>query len=284
MTSDGRKHRLRLVGSALARPLDPSHRSNVTAVAGAGLAGVAALALTTFVGDGFSLLVAVRVGVGVFLGWAIARELSPDHVHAASLALVVAGALASADVPAIGVNVVALIAIRAWAGTVGHHPTVIDFLGVVALAAFAGTDPAMWAASGALAAAIVTHSPHKAAAYATGVAMAVAGVVAAVIADPVVELDVTLADAALLASALAAAVVVLPIRTVHSRTDRSPRPMSPERVGAGWIAACVALAGATVFGPAAEAAPIVAAMAATGIYIVGDRARVATDEKSTDNR
>lgn len=271
MTPDRRKHRLRLAGSALARPLDVRHPSNVTAAAGAGLAGLAALALTTFVGDGLSLPTAARVGIGVFLGWALARELSPDHVHAATLALVVTAAVALFEVPAIGVNVVALVAIRAWAGTVGHHPTVVDFLGVVALSAFAGTDPAMWAAAAALAVAIVSLSPHKGAASATAVAMVAAGVVAALIADPLVEVDVTLAEVGVLAVAAAAAVVVLPIGTVGSLTDRSARPMSPERIGAGWIAALVALAGVATFGRASEAGPIVAAMVAAVLYAARDR-------------
>ena len=67
--------------SALPRPLDLEYASNRAAALGLGLGVLAAKVL------GHSWAGSLRVGLGTFSGWAIARELDPDHASSAAVAM-----------------------------------------------------------------------------------------------------------------------------------------------------------------------------------------------------
>ena len=67
--------------SALPRPLDPGFSSNRAAMLGLGLGVLSAKLL------GHSWAGSLRVGLGTFGGWAIARELDPDHSSTALTAM-----------------------------------------------------------------------------------------------------------------------------------------------------------------------------------------------------
>ncbi|WP_293909081.1 hypothetical protein [Deinococcus sp.] len=67
--------------SALPRPLDPTYASNRAAVTGLGLSILGARLL------GHSWAGSLRVGLGTFSGWAIARELDPDSPASAAAAM-----------------------------------------------------------------------------------------------------------------------------------------------------------------------------------------------------
>jgi hypothetical protein len=257
-------------GTALGRPVDLRYASNRLAVAGAAVAGLVA-AVATLLGEGLSLSTASRVGVGVFLAWALTRELSPDHVGAANVAMVFAAGLSIVATPSIGVNLVALIAVRAWAGTVGHHPSVIDFAGAVILAAYAGANPEVWAACGCLGVALLAYSPHRASAAITLGLMTGAAVASGIAFTPSVDFGWSVADAATLAVTLTLALWILPIRSLRSTTDRRAQPISPRRVSLGWAAAWIAIAGAGWLGPQLSTGPIVAAVAAAGLAQIAER-------------
>jgi hypothetical protein len=69
------------IPSALPRPIDPALASNRAAVIGLGLGMLAARLL------GHSWPGSLRVGLGTFTGWAIARELDPDAPATATAAM-----------------------------------------------------------------------------------------------------------------------------------------------------------------------------------------------------
>lgn len=260
-----------LRGSALGRPIDLRHASNRLALAGAAAAGLATLVATGVWGEGTSFPSAVRVGIGVFLAWALTRELSPDHVTAAALAMGPAAALAIVEVPEPGAMIVALLAIRAWAGTVGTHPSLYDLAAVIAIAAVAGFGPEMWPATAALAAGIVAHSPHRMPVLAAIGGMTLTLSLVAVITGSGHLPDVTGVELIVLALSTVVVFVVLPIRLVRSHTDRRKQPISPDRVGSGWIAALVSVAGVALFSDVTRAAPLLAAMVIAAAALLRDR-------------
>ncbi len=263
-----------LRGTALARLIDLRYATNRTAVAGAALAGAATLIGEATLGDGASLPTAVRVGVGTFLAWALARELAPDHPLAASLAMIPAAALSPIATPAIGPLVVALLAIRMWAGTVGHHPSIIDLGSAFLVAAYAGSGAAMWLPAAALAGAIVAHSPHRKPAVATAILMILAAASVAALTGAAEAPDLSAVEIGTLVVVAAALALILPIRNVTSRTDRRDQAISPGRIGASWIAAAIAVFGLALFEDVASAGPLLAAGLTTGFSHLAEGRKV----------
>ncbi len=123
--------------SSLGRPIDPRFSSNLVAVFGSALAGL-------FVGI-YNLSAATPLGtspvvaaVGVFIAWAIGRELDPDRSASAVLAMpvsFVALLVAPAELM-LGTGV--LIATRAISGTVGAPLRNVDLLTFLGLAGLLG--------------------------------------------------------------------------------------------------------------------------------------------------
>lgn len=262
-----------LRGTALGRMIDLRYASNRTAVAGAAVAGAATLLVGAVAGDGASLPDAIRVGIGTFLAWALTRELSPDHVTAAAIAMVPAAFLALVSIPAVAAMVIALLATRVWAGTVGNHPSIVDLVGAVTVAAYAGSDPELWIPAACLAAGLVRHSPHRAAAAGTAAAMVAASAVVAVLTESARRPEVSPVDVAVVAAAAAVLAWLLPIRTVRSLTDWRSQPISPARVGTGWLAGLATVIGVALFDEVAAAGPLLAAGAAGAVALSIDRLR-----------
>ncbi len=263
----------RLRGTALGRLIDLRYPSNRLAVGGAALAGAVTLSIGLLRDGGPSFGDAVRMGIGIFLAWAITRELAPDHNGAAAAAMVLAAPLAAVAVPAAGMLVVTLLALRAWAGTVGNHPSLFDFIAAVGVAAYAGSDAERWIPALTLAAGLQWHSPHRRAAAVTGLAMAVVGVGSAAIAGSAEAPNLSPTEIAVLAAMALTLAWVLPIRSIASKTDVRSLPISPERVGAAWIAGAAAAIGAALFAEVASAGPILAAGAAAAAVLSVERRR-----------
>ncbi|GAA4005923.1 hypothetical protein GCM10022631_16580 [Deinococcus rubellus] len=119
--------------SALPRPLDFTYPSNRWAAAGLGLGLLAARAL------GHSWPASLRIGLGTFTSWAIARELDPDYSQTALVAMPLAfvaslGRPADAAKQPEGLSslrhalpgFVALSSTRALVATVGPAPSAQD--------------------------------------------------------------------------------------------------------------------------------------------------------------
>jgi len=119
--------------SSLGRPIDPRFSSNIVAVGGSAFAGIAVgiynLAAASPIASS-----PLMVAIGVFIAWAIGRELDPDNPASATLAMAVSF-VALVNAPGelmLGVGV--LLASRVISGTVGAPLRAIDSLALVALA------------------------------------------------------------------------------------------------------------------------------------------------------
>lgn len=87
--------------TGLGRPLDPGLPSNRPAIIGLAIAAVSAAVGDLLQSGLVDLMVSLTTAVAVFLSWAIARELDPDHPKSAALAMLVAlgSGLAPASTP-----------------------------------------------------------------------------------------------------------------------------------------------------------------------------------------
>lgn len=125
--------------TSLSRSIDPRYPSNRLALAGSAVAAL----LTAVAG-----LVSVDLGFGplgaaiaVFLAWAIARELDPDHPASAAIAMPAAFVLLLAVGQAsLLLGTAVLLASRITAGTVGTDLRMLDGIALIGLCGLLGTQ------------------------------------------------------------------------------------------------------------------------------------------------
>jgi hypothetical protein len=117
---------------------------------------------------------AVQLGLGVFLAWAIARELDPDRPESAAAATLIGAVLLFTGSPRLGGVLAVLLVMRIVLRSPGRPPTVVDLVFLVALAAYNLPTPLGLPAAVALGIALVADSrlPEPAPAH-----VAMAGVV-----------------------------------------------------------------------------------------------------------
>lgn len=104
------------------------------------LVGFSALAAAN---DQLTYSEAVTSAIAVAIAWMIGRELDPDHVHVATLAMVLATAAVFVDVPSALITGAAMLTLRMTTGTVGRYLTASDLL-LVAVVGY-GAGGAIWA-------------------------------------------------------------------------------------------------------------------------------------------
>ncbi len=205
-------------------------------------------------GDRTPTAAAFQTALTVFLAWALARELAPDHPTAAVLAGVMAGAATTWT----GQTNVAALAAFMLAGristrTTGLTPLLTDVLAVGVFAGVFARTPLSWAAGLAIAAAVAFDSwlpdpapqTHVWLAAAIGVAVTITTVLSDALPRAWVMPDTaTLILAAVGLLALAAA----PRLTLRSVTDDGARPLDSTRLGASRRIVLVAMVLGTALG------------------------------------
>ncbi len=250
--------------TGIGRPIDPSLASNRLVMIGAMLGTVGALILQWVEGDAFDLLAAGAVGVGVFLAWAIARELDPDHPSSAAIALLLAAVAAAVlGPPAAAIAAVILMSARVTAGTVGSRLRPADIVVLGLAAAYAGTRPEAWGAALFLVASILVVRPPKSSLIATSFAFASVGGAVISGATPTLGAPST-TTIALIVATVVAAVVAVPVRRVTTRTDAGRAMIDPRRVNLARIGTAFSIvAGSMVMadGGAVALTPAIAAIA-----------------------
>lgn len=215
------------------------HRWMIVMAAGGGLAAVAQSALS-----GMSSIVqiaqAALIGaIGVFLAWAIARELDPDHQPSALVGGLAGGAAVLAwGAPSILVSGLALLLLRLVARTTGLTPRPADTITVVGLGLALGlvrdlnlllVTAVGLALDGWL---HPEHENHKYAAVGLALAGAVAQLAPLATQETVEPLGVA-AWAGLGALAVLFLALVARRWQVEAPADRTGEPLTPERVHAG---------------------------------------------------
>lgn len=246
--------------TGLGRHIDLGYRSNRIAVFGTALAATVVAALRWFVTGEIDVLAAMSVAVGIFLAWAITRELDPDRPGSATFALAAAALLALFGTPAAAVVGIALIALRIRVGSVGAPLRPGDLVVLVVGAGYAGSTVAGWPVAVALTLAVAAHHSRQQRWLPPALATATIGV--ALIATP--SLQIGMPSAPSLAVAAIAGVALVAARQparVLATTDTSVEPISARRVGAARLSAARIVVGAALLGAdAASLTPVVAAL------------------------
>lgn len=139
--------------SHVMRPLDLGNRWNLVILGLTGLAFVVGVALTVTL-DRPPTFPLVAAGA-VFLSWALARELDPDHQSGAVLAAIVGGVWAVSGMPTAILPFVGLLMVaRLLVETTGRRPLVTDLAGLAILAGLISITSLGWVVGFGLAVAI----------------------------------------------------------------------------------------------------------------------------------
>ncbi len=227
--------------TSLARVVDPRYPSNRLVLIGALVAGLAVGAAALLGVDPKAGPVAAAVGV--FLAWAIARELDPDHPASAAIAIPVSLALSLTIGPsALLVSTAVLLGLRMTAGTVGTPLRLLDMIGIVGLSAALGTGLIGAAGVAVMAVGIVISEGPEWRSFAIAAAAAIA--YASVAAVSGIERTLTAPNTAewvAIGLAVVATLLVVPARTPTSETDRRTGAVVRSRVTVARIIAGLAM-------------------------------------------
>jgi hypothetical protein len=274
--------------SSLSRVVDPHYASNRLAIAGAASAalivGVAGLAGIDLGSGPFT------AAVGVFLAWAIARELDPDHPASAAIAIPLSFVLTLALGPAsLLVSTGVLLGTRMAAGTVGAALRPLDIGGIMVVSALLGTNLIGATGVAAIVVGVLVGEQRRA----RGIGIAIAAVTAFTVVGVVSDVQRTW-DAPgttawiVLAATVISVLVVIPAPSPTSSTDRQTGvllrwQLTVARAVAGLaVVAGFVLVGET--GIAALAATATAALSGNAITQLGNGLNRAGSRQSESRR
>lgn len=255
--------------TSLPRAVDPRYPSNRLMLIGAGLAGLAVGVATLFGAD--LKTGALSAAVGVFLAWAMARELDPDHPTSAALAMPVSLFLALVvGPPALLVTFGVLLGVRVAAGTVGTPLRLLDSVAIIGLSAALGTSLIGVAGAAAMIVGVLVSEARSRSGIATAAMSAVAYTVVALLSGFARIWTAPMsAEWITVGVAVAATLLVLPAAAPASNADRHTGTIMKDRITAARIIAGLAiLAGlALVGGPGVVAIAATASAALIGAAV-----------------
>ena len=217
--------------SPLGRPLDPRYRSNVLVAVGAVFVG-GATGLYNLLASSPLDVGAPTAGIAVFLAWAIARELDPDHSSAALLAMVVAALALPLAPPSLLAAFGILLATRLATGTVGKPIGLVDGVVLIGLGAYLGAGSSTAAVVPALVAGIAISGKRSRLEFGAAAATALAAAASFAVfreggTDAVID-GIVVLMLVLVGGALA---VSLPAKVVQATTDIGDLPIDSWRLG-----------------------------------------------------
>lgn len=236
---------MKLAGiTRMARSADPKHPSVRVALIGVLAAGIVGVVYDYVVNDSFDIFDSLSVSVAAFLGWAIAREIDPDHQTTALLALAGSAFLAIWLLPYLLLSAVALGALRLLVGTVGGGgPTRLDLAVMVLAAGYSGWYRDGWFLAVIVMVGILISGGRENIAWA--IAAAAASGAVAFFRQPSTESlsDVVYAFFAFPLLLIAVVVLALPVSPT-STTDIKKQLIDPRRLRLGRILAGLAVVSA----------------------------------------
>lgn len=261
--------------TSLPRMVDPRYPSNRLMLVGAGLTGLA-VGLAVLLGADLKAG-PLAAAVGIFLAWAMARELDPDHPTSAAIAMPISLVLVlTVGPPALLVTFGVLLGLRITAGTVGTRLRPLDFVTIVGLSAALGTSMVGAVGAAAMIVGVLVAEERRQRGIAIAAASAVAFVVVALLSS--VEsawIGPTGTEWITVGLAIMATLLVIPAAMPTSETDRHTGTVNRNRVTAARLVAALAilaglaLAGAT--GVVAIAATVAAALIGIAVHRVAGR-------------
>lgn len=234
--------------TGLGRPLDIAHRSNRTAISVTILSGISAALLSWLSNGSPDVMGSGAVALGVFLAWAVAREIDPDRPSSATLAMLVAWGIALVVPPALLATGVILFGVRILAGTVGGRMSAVDYLVLTGASVIAATEPVAWPAIGVLTYAVWKERPSP-----RWPLWAIPGgaVFVALVFEAVPQPGLSgVGSVVLLIGVILIGFARRQARTVSSMCDTGDRAIEARAVSRARLAAIVAVVGGAILSPA----------------------------------
>lgn len=234
--------------SSLGRPLDPRYRSNLIAILGS---------LTVAIGFGAYNAMAdtplasswTEAGVGVFLAWAIGRELDPDHPSSATMAMIASSGIALVAAPSLLTGAAVLVAARLITGSVASELRFLDPLALVGLGVMAGSGATSPAAVPALVVGIVVFGNRSLRSVVVAAATGVGAVVALIVKQPLLgSTDPEGWSIVFLIAAVVTLAVSIPALPPASLTDVDSKPLLGWRISASRVAVASTIGAAFALG------------------------------------
>ena len=246
--------------TSLSRVVDPRYPSNRLALAGAVLAGLG-VGVATLLGADLEAG-ALSAAVGVFLAWAIARELDPDHATSAALAIPISLVLVrGVGPPALLVTLGVLLGVWVAAGTVGTPMRMLYSVTFIGLSAALGMSLIGAVGAAAMITGALVSEARSRKGIATAAMSAVAYAVVALLSGVArTWTDPTPAEWITFGLAVAATLLLLPAAVPVSNTDRHTGTVRRSRVTAARVIAGLAVVAAW----ALAGGPGIMALGATG--------------------
>ncbi len=253
--------------TGLGRPIDLKVPSNLVAIAGTFVAGLFALWLSSLGSGQLDVFEAAAAAIGVFIAWALARELDPDRPGVAAVAMGIAGVLMLFGSPSLLAVGVLLLAVRLIAGTVGRELRTADYVLVVGAAAYAGTQPIAWPA--ALLLGYAVFASRAAVRRWAGPVVVSVSIGSALLTDAAAQPGlVSGASLTLLVLTTLAWLARRRVTSVQTTTDTGEGAVEPSRVSLARTAALLVILGGSFLvpdGSVAAMGPAIAAMVALAI-------------------
>ncbi len=267
--------------TATGRGIDLSYRSNRFVVA------LSLIAACTFGGfalwtDRFDYREAAIATIGVFLAWAIGRELDPHHPSVAAISGLATFGAAFFGIPAALVCFAALITLRLVAGTTGRWLTPID-IAVLAFVGFASGAVVWYWPIAIIAFMWLKAAPDAGPRRWWGVGTLAAGFVVGWFSGNLDAVEFTVSGLAVgigvvVIGVVAVSSVVVDVPTDSGRGRISSRSVRLARMGACVIVVCPVLFGGE--GAVWSVAPIATALAGTAIVVIGRAVRLVDRTRS----
>ena len=237
--------------SGLARGLNMSRTSNKIVVSGFLVALVVYLARAVserwIIGIPMSVTDAVTSSLVVFVAWALARELEPDHPWPAALSMAMSLLVAFWYVPAALVVVAATAAVRMITGTVGKPLAMFD-LGLLAIVGYAsGGTLATWSIA-IFVFVFLRIAPEVGRLRWWAVGALTVGFVVGWYTGDLSPITVTASTGAAALGFLLLAIVGASKADVSAKTDARSGSIEPKRLAMSRLAAGVIIASATLIG------------------------------------
>ena len=267
--------------TAIGRPIDPNYPTN---------RAIALLALAVIVGGSVLQLIAgvqlvqsiswgIEAGLAVFLAWALARELDPDHdlsaFVAAGLALI---GLLFLDLPGLTALFWMIVLLRIVNRTAGLPATILDSLLILGLSSWL-TWQGEWIYGLITALAFLLDSrlspPHVRHLLFAAIALVITVILFGGRLPRVDELSPAIALTVLVMSALFLPVIIAS-RELTTVSDQTNEPLNPRRVQAAQGIALltgILIAWWNGYSGFVSFMPLWAAMAGASLYRLGDKVK-----------
>jgi hypothetical protein len=261
--------------TSLPRMVDPRYPSNRLMLVGAGVTGLA-VGLAVLLGADLKAG-PLAAAVGIFLAWAMARELDPDRPTSAAIAMPISLVLVlTVGPPALLVTFGVLLGLRITAGTVGTPLRPLDFVTIVGLSAALGTSMVGAVGAAAMIIGVLVAEERRQRGIAIAAASAVTFIAVALLSGvEFARIEPTAIEWITVGLAITATLLVIPAATPTSETDRHTGTVNRDRVtGARLVAGLAILAGFAVAGASgviATAATVAAALIGTAVHHAAGR-------------